>query len=201
MAMDHQEKQTWIKVGVVFFFFLVAIIATPRFGLYARVAQLGKVHNQRLAKEKDLREKKAKVAQLDNLRQRVAEAEDQIAYFERRLPNSPEAPELFEQLKRIAWQTGLRYTSIDRLPPVEHKLYTEIPMRISLVVDYHGLGSFINRIESAPRFAKVDNIDIQMNEEDYLRQKVELNLSTFIFTQSEEVQPRVTTTASAASRR
>lgn len=181
MPMDEQEKQTWIKVGVIFVIFVVAMVATPHFGLYARVAQLGKVHSLRLAKEKELEEKKAKVAQLDALRERVAEAEDQIAYFERRLPNSPEAPELFEQLKRIAWQTGLRYTAFDRLPPVKHKMYTEILMSISLIVDYHGLGEFVNRIETSDRFAKVDNIDIQTNPDDYSRQKVELNLSTFIF--------------------
>lgn len=181
MPMDEQEKQTWIKVGIIFALFVLAMVATPHFGLYARVAQLGEVHRLRLAKEQDLEEKKMKVAQLDSLRERVAKAEDQIAYFERRLPNSPEAPELFEQLKRIAWQTGLRYTSFDRLPPQKHKMYTEIPMKISLVVDYHGLGKFINRIETSDRFAKVDNIDIQTNEDDYARQMVELNLSTFIF--------------------
>jgi type IV pilus assembly protein PilO len=181
MPMDEQEKQTWIKVAVVFVLFVLAMVATPHFGLYARVAQLGKVHSLRLAKENELSEKRAKVAQLDDLRGRVAEAEGQIAYFEKRLPNSPEAPELFEQLKQMAWQTGIRYTSFDRIEPVKHKMYTEIPMKISLVVDYHGLGAFINRIENSDRFAKVDNIDIQTNTEDYTRQVVELNLSTFIF--------------------
>lgn len=181
MAMDEQEKQTWIRVAVVFGLFVLAMVATPRFGLYARVAQLGEVHNLRMAKEKELREKRDKVASLGELRQRVEEAQGQIAYYERRLPDSPEAPELFERLKQIAWQTGLRYTSLDRLPPVTHKLYTEIPMKISLVVDYHGLGEFINRIENSDRFAKVDNVDVQTNDDDFFRQRVELNLSTFIF--------------------
>jgi len=189
MATDEQRKRTRNKVVVVFVIFLVAIAATPRFGLYAKISELFETRDNRIAKQADLVEKRAKVATLEDLRVRVEEAQDQIAYYERRLPNSAEAPELFEQLKRIANVTGVTYTSLDRLPPVEHKSYTEIPMKISLLADYHGLGEFINRIENSPRFAKVDNIRIETNDiddfDDYFRQKVELNLSTFIFSEPE----------------
>jgi type IV pilus assembly protein PilO len=186
MATDEQTRKARNKVIIVFVIFLLAIVLIPPFGLYPKIAEFTKVRLARIEKQDELATKRTKVATLDELRKSVEEAQDQIAYFERRLPNSPEAPELLNQLRRVANYTGVTYTSLDRLDTVQHKSYTEIPIKITLEADYHGLGEFINRIENSPRFAKIDNINVEANEENYFRQKVELNLSTFIFTEPEE---------------
>jgi len=186
MATDEQTRKARNKVIIVFVIFLLAVVLVPPFGLFPKVKQYTTVRLSRVEKQKELSEKKQKVATLDTLRKKVGEAQDQIAYFERRLPNSAEAPELLNQLRRVANYTGVTYTSLDRLNTVEHKSYTEIPIKITLEVDYHGLGEFVNRIENSPRFAKIDNINVEASEEDPFRQKVELNLSTFIFSEPEE---------------
>ncbi len=166
MAMDAKEKQTWMWVGLIFVVFLAAVSVVPPMGLYYNIQEYRETVEKNAAAAKELAQAQKKVKELPELRKRVQESQELIAYYERRLPDSPEAPELLEDLKRLALESGLRFTTLKRQETKDRGAYIEIPMSVSMLVDYHGLGDFINRIENADRFAKVDNLNIETNPDE-----------------------------------
>jgi type IV pilus assembly protein PilO len=203
MAMDPQEKRTWIKVGFIFVFFLAAILAMPKMGFYSRVNEYKETEKKREKVSKAFDDSKTKVKELPGLEKKIAQMESDIAYFERRLPNDPDAPELFDLLKRLGLESGIRFVNLKGQPPIMKDVaeisYTEIPMDLEFVGDYHSMGAFISKIEGSDRFAKIDSLDIRPNvQEDagfvygldpFYRQRCKLKLSTFMLQASKADAP------------
>jgi Tfp pilus assembly protein PilO len=67
MAMDPQEKKTWITVGFIFVLFLAAIVALPKMGLYSRVDEFKQTKAKREKIAKQYKESETKVKELPTL--------------------------------------------------------------------------------------------------------------------------------------
>lgn len=127
--------------------------------------------NMRIARTKDL------------LVKEISKMQDAIDYYERRIPSDKGTAWLLMELSRVARSTGIKYISIT--PQAEEKKgsYIKVPMQIKIRCGYHGLGRFVNRIESSQRFMTVDNIVISPDGANPLRHNITLLISTFMFAQ------------------
>lgn len=58
--------------------------------------------------------------------------------------------------------------------------FSPLAVNLDLYCDYHHLGAFVNDLENAPIFVAVQEIKIRSQETDYLNQKVNLVLKTYV---------------------
>lgn len=140
-----------------------------------------KLHKQVSALEAELVQCNQVLAREESLIRERGELAPLIEHYQSRLPSTIEMPELLRELDTIANRSGQIFSKHERLPPVDSGPITELPYRIELHSDYHGFGAFLNAIENAARFAKVDDIQINFDKSDFVRHRIALTLSTFKF--------------------
>ena len=161
MAMDPQEKRTWIKVGFIFVFFLAAILAMPKMGFYSRVNEYKETEKKREKVSKAFDDSKTKVKELPGLEKKIAQMESDIAYFERRLPNDPDAPELFDLLKRGCLH--FRWIEIGRVDRQFHGIEVVSQTELEDFFDRHLLRKATTReTYSLHHVLRIGLIDIKM---------------------------------------
>jgi len=131
--------------------------------------------------DKKLTEDITKKDSLLKLEAKVESVKEKIRVYEQMLPDNKEVPSLLNELYRISMISGLKFLDIEAMPLKDNTTYVEIPLKIRVFCDYHGLGRFINMVENSKRFAKVDNLTITANKIDLYRHDIDMVLSTFMF--------------------
>ncbi len=61
---------------------------------------------------------------------------------------------------RVCWttlpyagtSTGLTFVKINWLPEIEKDFYTELPIKIDVVGDYHQFGNFVSEVAKLPQY-------------------------------------------------
>jgi Tfp pilus assembly protein PilO len=179
--LKPEEKKFIGYSAVVTILIVAASIGTPWFGIMAKVQEFKKVRVVLAEKRMQLEDANQKKNSIGDLEQDIEEAEAEIAEVEQRLPNTKQAPELFQELDRLAELAQQDYKTMKASELKEESTYTEIPFEIELKANYHDLGLYINMIERSKRFAKVDALDIEYDHEMPLSQTVNVTVSTFKF--------------------
>ena len=197
--LKQEEKKLLAVCVVLTLLVIVATVAVPGLGLLSGLRKIASVRLELDERTQELEDAKNKEKYLPQLKERIAQAEDEIEEVERRLPNDKRAPQLFKELNDLASVAKQKYMSMEARPVVEKNAYIEIPLEINLKADYHNLGRYINMIERSKRFAKVDGIDIEYDFEDTPNQNVSLTLSTFMFVEKRVAPAAATTTSEESS--
>ncbi|MBL7151593.1 MAG: type 4a pilus biogenesis protein PilO [Candidatus Omnitrophica bacterium] len=100
-----------------------------------------------------------------------------------------QVPSLLEEVADAAKSNSVELTQMkpvrQNLPPAKDKAaagQNMAPLLIKLDVScgYHELGHFINDLENNPVFMAVENLTITPQQKDYFKQKVELELKTYV---------------------
>lgn len=215
MALTPQEKSNLVKVGLGVALVVAGAIFMPGMGINETRTAIAALDRQIADEQKKLDEMRATAAQLPRLREETARLRPEIEAQERRLPKSENPVELFRDLNLLGAKNGIKFDALERVAEAptggrgqqerpEDRGYAKIPIRIQLHVDYHGLGRFINDLESGERFLRIDDLTINNGEErlaagrDWSVQNVEMRLATFRFVEAEK-KPEETPAAGATS--
>jgi len=121
--------------------------------------------------EKTIRDQLAKVESMSADKEKLsAELEiitDKIDYFEKKLPQQTDIPEILEELIKIGEKSDITFVMIApqdikqiSVGDAQDKTYLEIPIEIKLKAGYHQFASFISGVENFEKFMKVDKIKI-----------------------------------------
>ena len=175
------KTQAWVLYGVglalVLGLFTMAI--KPRFKHYEELKA------EILKEEENLAQARALINKKAEYERRIAGITQKIKYYEGKLPNEKETDQLLEDLARIATEAKIKYQSIK--PGAVTNLqeenidlpYYRWPITMRLTCGYHELGLYINQLETATRFIKIDNLSINTGG-DVFQHSVTLNLSTYV---------------------
>lgn len=137
----------------------------------------------------ELRKAKTDVANIENLRKQFKSVKEKTDYVRLKFPKEVEIPSLLEAFSATARELQVKITEIKPLKEIDTKLepkgkiYSEIPILINANCGYHQLGMFINRLETAERFMKVTDIQIEGNNSTPKLHEVELLVSIFVLTE------------------
>ena len=112
----------------------------------------------------------------------VADALQRVEAYRQRLPDKPDPSWLARQLVALAEQSGVQLSTIQRELPHQTEQFTQLSVKIHIAGTYHQLGTFLDQIERAPVFIRVDNAEIaragsDVNSKDLA--SIALTLSTF----------------------
>lgn len=107
------------------------------------------------SKESQLRaefeEKQGRAANLEPLKQQLAQMEQVLQQMLRQLPSKTEMPALITDISQTALATGLQNELFQPEPEVPKEFYAEKPISLRLVGSYHQFGAFVSGVASLPR--------------------------------------------------
>ncbi|MCL1635420.1 type 4a pilus biogenesis protein PilO [Luteimonas sp. SX5] len=106
-------------------------------------------------KESQLRsefeEKQGRAANLEPLKQQLAQMEQVLQQMLRQLPSKTEMPDLIVDISQTALATGLQNELFQPEPEVPKEFYAEKPISLRMIGSYHQFGAFVSGVASLPR--------------------------------------------------
>jgi Tfp pilus assembly protein PilO len=90
----------------------------------------------------------------------VAAYFQQIERYRMRLAPDPTPAWLVRELVALAEESGVQVTALNQESPQPFEQFTRLAATIQVKATYHQLGAFLDRVERAERFIRVDRVDI-----------------------------------------
>lgn len=122
------------------------------------------------AKETTLRttfeEKQGQAANLEPLKQQLAQMEQELQQMLRQLPSKTEMPDLIVDISQTALASGIRNELFQPMPEVAQEFYAEQPIQIRMVGNYHQFGAFMSGVASLPRVVIMTMHNIALTPKD-----------------------------------
>jgi type IV pilus assembly protein PilO len=165
--IDWNNMGSWPLVGRIIFativFFSIII------GLYFIDIQGDSERFSRVVVEEEtLREtfelKAFKVANLDAYKKQLAEIEESFGSLLRQLPRETEVPGLLEDITAAAVGASLEIKSIELKDEVQTEYYTELPIDIDVVGEYHDFGVFVSAVAGLGRIVTLHDFEVKGSE-------------------------------------
>ncbi len=116
--------------------------------------------------ESDLRlefeTKQGRAANLEPLKQQLAQMEQQLQQMLRQLPSKTEMPDLIVDISQTALATGINNELFQPGAEQPKEFYAEKPIALRMVGTYHQFGAFVSGVASLPRVVIMTMHDISL---------------------------------------
>ena len=170
--LDFENMGSWPTAAKVVFAFLLALLVSvvSYFLLVdSKIDELAAAQNKELQLRQVYRTKYASAVNLDLYKQQMVEMEQTFSFLLKQLPTTHETPGLLDDITYVGTTSGLTFLRINWEPEVEKEFYTELPIRIDVVGDYHQFGNFVSEVAKLPRIVSLHDFSIQAEKDERLR--------------------------------
>jgi len=99
-------------------------------------------------------------ANLDRLKNQMAEMENSFGALVKQLPEDIEVPSLLEDISQMGLDSGLEFDTIGIEPENVVEFYAELPIKIAVRGGYHAFGTFVSGIAALPRIVTLHEFAI-----------------------------------------
>jgi type IV pilus assembly protein PilO len=106
--------------------------------------------------------KQGRAANLEPLKQQLAQMEQQLQQMLRQLPSKTEMPDLIVDISQTALATGIQNELFQPGPETPKEFYAEKPIALRMVGSYHQFGAFVSGVASLPRVVIMTMHDISL---------------------------------------
>ena len=124
------------------------------------------VLEQREQTERDLRsdfeQKQGRAANLEPLKQQLAQMEVMLQQMLRQLPSKNEMPDLIVDVSQTALASGITNELFQPGAETRREFYAEKPIELRMVGTYHQFGAFVSGVASLPRVVIMTMHDISL---------------------------------------
>lgn len=145
-----------VALGALIFLLLWWVVTRPK----------GDVLEGLERQETDLRAefetKQGRAANLEPLKQQLAQMEQQLQQMLRQLPSKTEMPDLITDISQTALATGIQNELFKPGPETPKEFYAEKPIELKMVGTYHQFGAFVSGVASLPRVVIMTMHDISL---------------------------------------
>ena len=76
------------------------------------------------------------------------------------LPNRKQFEDLLQDVTTAGKKVGVQIQSIQRAPETERGFYAEVPFKIELEGEFHGIAMFFERVSALPRIVNVGSLTV-----------------------------------------
>jgi type IV pilus assembly protein PilO len=101
--------------------------------------------------KKQFEDKQGRAANLEPLKQQLAQMELMLQQMLRQLPSKNEMPDLIVDVSQTALATGISNELFQPGPESKKEFYAEKPINLRMVGTYHQFGAFVSGVASLPR--------------------------------------------------
>lgn len=175
------KTQAWVlwSIGIVIICVLFSMAIKPKIKMLEEIKADISKEKKKISMAKEL------ISKREEYEKEIQTIKQKIKYYEEKLPQEKETDQLLEELARIATEAKIKYQFIKPGPMVSLRSknidlpYYRWPITMRLTCGYHELGHYINQLENAKRFIKIDDLSIDASQ-DVFQHQVTLNLSTYV---------------------
>ena len=114
----------------------------------------------------DFEDKAGRAANLEPLKQQLAQMEQVLQQMLRQLPSKTEMPDLIVDISQTALSSGLANELFQPGPETPKEFYAEKPIALRMVGSYHQFGAFVSGVASWPRVVILTMHDISLKPRD-----------------------------------
>jgi Tfp pilus assembly protein PilO len=115
-------------------------------------------------------------ASLDDLAKQVESFQKTVDAFQSRLPSEKDADKILGEINQAAVASDLKTTAIQTRRAEPQKDYTQQPVQFTFTGDFHGLFSFLLKVEQLPRTLRITHLDLQKVSEGAIQAQMTINL-------------------------
>jgi len=124
--------------------------------------ELRTLEDQEATLRSDFETKQGKAANLEPLKQQLAQMEQQLQQMLRQLPSKTEMPDLITDISQTAIATGIQNDLFRPGTEMPREFYAEQPIALRMVGTYHQFGAFVSGVASLPRVVIMTMHDISL---------------------------------------
>lgn len=156
---------------VIFAFILAILVSTLAFFLLvdSKIDELAVAQKKEVELRQLFRDKYALAVNLDLYKQQMVEMEQTFSFLLKQLPTTHETPGLLDDITYVGTTSGLTFIRINWEPEIEKEFYTELPIKIEVIGDYHQFGNFVSEVAKLPRIVSLHDFSIQAEKDERLR--------------------------------
>jgi type IV pilus assembly protein PilO len=134
-----------IALGLLILFLMWNFITRPK------GAQLESFEAEEVTKRQDFETLQGQAANLEPLKQQLAQMEQQLQQMLRQLPSKTEMSDLIVDISQTALATGITNELFEPEEETSLEFYAEKPIKLKMVGSYHQFGAFVSGVASLPR--------------------------------------------------
>jgi type IV pilus assembly protein PilO len=145
-----------VALGVLILFVMWNFFTRPK-GNMLEGLELDEV-----SKRQEFEKLQGQAANLEPLKQQLAQMEQQLQQMLRQLPSKTEMPELIVDISQTALATGIANELFQPKEETVLEFYAEKPIDLKMVGTYHQFGAFVSGVASLPRVVIMTMHDISL---------------------------------------
>ncbi|WP_407352560.1 type 4a pilus biogenesis protein PilO [Luteimonas sp. R10] len=163
--LDFNNAGAWPREYKIGFCVLLGLLI---FGLLwwlfvrDKLSQLEGLERQETEKRAEFETKQGRAANLEPLKQQLAQMEQQLQQMLRQLPSRTEMPDLIVDISQTAIATGIQNELFQPGPETPKEFYAEKPIALRMQGSYHQFGAFVSGVASLPRVVIMTMHDISL---------------------------------------
>ena len=205
--LDFNNTGAWPREFKIGFCVLLAVFILGFvwwFWVTDKRDELASLDAQETSLRAEFETKQGRAANLEPLKQQLAQMEQQLQQMLRQLPSKTEMPDLIVDISQTALATGLQNKLFQPGTETPKEFYAEKPIQLRLVGTYHQFGAFVSGVASLPRVVILTMHDIALkpaNGSSAIRPNAALELAgtvkTYRYLDEEETKAQEAKTAKA----
>ena len=166
--LDLENMGSWPAAAkVIFAVILAALVSILSYFLLvdSKIDELASAQTKEVELRQLYRTRYASAVNLDLYKQQMIEMEQTFSFLLKQLPTTHETPGLLDDITYVGTTSGLTFIRINWEPEIEKEFYTELPIKIEVIGDYHQFGNFVSEVAKLPRIVSLHDFVIQSREE------------------------------------
>lgn len=163
-GLDMENVGSWptfAKVLAAIVVFIVAVVLGYFLSITDLNDQLEQETNRETTLMQELERKAFRAYHLEDYRKQLADMEDTFGSLLQQLPQETEVPGLLEDISHTGIGSGLEFDKIELAKEIEKEFYAELPIKINIKGEYHGMGSFVSGVAALPRIVTLHDFHIK----------------------------------------
>ncbi|MBB1088299.1 type 4a pilus biogenesis protein PilO [Lysobacter sp. SG-8] len=163
--LDFNNMGSWpqqAKIGFCVIIALLIIGLTWYLFVSDKREQLAGLERTESELRSEFENKQGRAANLEPLKQQLAQMEQQLQQMLRQLPSKTEMPDLIVDISQTALATGIQNELFQPGPEQPKEFYAEKPIALRMVGTYHQFGAFVSGVASLPRVVIMTMHDISL---------------------------------------
>ncbi|HEY0662693.1 MAG TPA: type 4a pilus biogenesis protein PilO [Lysobacter sp.] len=163
--LDFNNMGAWPQQAKIGFCVLIALLIIGLFWYLVvrdQRTELEGLERQEADLRVDFETKQGRAANLEPLKQQLAQMEEQLKQMLRQLPSKTEMPDLIVDISQTALATGISNELFQPGPEIPKEFYAEKPIALRMVGTYHQFGGFVSGVASLPRVVIMTMHDISL---------------------------------------
>ncbi|EKF76111.1 Type 4 fimbrial biogenesis protein pilO [Alcanivorax hongdengensis A-11-3] len=166
-SLDFENVGGWptpVKIGAAVLVLVLVVVLGYFLSISDAKDRLASEQREEQSLLKSFESKAFEAHNLDQYRAQLAEMEQTFGTLLQQLPKDTEVPGLLEDITHTGLGSGLEFETIELKNEAKKEFYTELPIDIKVVGDYHGFGSFVSGVAALPRIVTLHDFHIGYKE-------------------------------------